>query len=38
MNADQTIHHQLIEAVLNHIPFDGWSEASLKLAAMKIAA
>ena len=33
MNADQTIHHQLIEAILNHIPFDGWSEASLKLAA-----
>ena len=33
MNADQTIHHQLIEAILNHVPFDGWSEASLKLAA-----
>ena len=33
MNSDQTIHHQLIEAILNHIPFDGWSEASLKLAA-----
>ena len=33
MNSDQTIHHQLIDAILNHIPFDGWSEASLKLAA-----
>ena len=33
MNAEQTIQHQLIEAVLSHIPFDGWSEASLKMAA-----
>ena len=33
MNADQTIHHKLIEAILNHVPFDGWSEASLKMAA-----
>lgn len=24
---------QFVEALLNHIPFDGWSEASLKLAA-----
>ena len=33
MNAAQTTQYQLIEAVLNHIPFDGWSEASLKMAA-----
>ena len=33
MNAEQTTQYQLIEAVLNHIPFDGWSEASLKMAA-----
>jgi len=33
MNAEQTIQHQLIEAVLSHIPFDGWSETSLKMAA-----
>ena len=33
MNAEQTIQHQLIEAVLSHIPFDGWSTASLKMAA-----
>ena len=33
MNAEQTIQHQLIEAVLTHIPFDGWSEMSLRLAA-----
>ena len=33
MNADQNIHHQLIEAILDHVPFDGWSEASLKMAA-----
>ena len=33
MNAAQTTQYQLIEAVMNHIPFDGWSEASLKMAA-----
>ena len=33
MNAAQTTQYRLIEAVLNHIPFDGWSEASLKMAA-----
>ena len=33
MNAAQTTQYQLIEAVLNHIPFDGWSDASLKMAA-----
>ena len=33
MNAAQTTQYQLIEAVRNHIPFDGWSEASLKMAA-----
>ena len=33
MNAEQTIQHQVIEAVLTHIPFDGWSEMSLRLAA-----
>ena len=33
MNAAQTTQYQLIEAVLNHIPFDGWSETSLKMAA-----
>lgn len=33
MDAEQTIKNQLIEAVLNHIPFDGWSTASLKMAA-----
>ena len=33
MNAEQTIQDQLIEAVFSHIPFDGWSETSLKMAA-----
>lgn len=33
MDAEQTNKNQLIEAVLNHIPFDGWSTASLKMAA-----
>ena len=33
MNAAQTTQYELIEAVLSHIPFDGWSEASLKMAA-----
>ena len=33
MNAEQTIQYQLIEAVLCHIPFDGWSETSLQMAA-----
>ena len=33
MDAEQTIKNELIEAVLNHIPFDGWSTASLKMAA-----
>lgn len=33
MNADHNIQNQLIEAVLNHIPFDGWSAASLSMAA-----
>ena len=33
MNAEQTIQGQLIKAVLSHIPFDGWSETSLKMAA-----
>ena len=33
MNAEQTIQHQLIEAVFSHIPFDGWSDTSLKMAA-----
>ena len=33
MNAEKITLHQLIEAVLSHIPFDGWSTASLKMAA-----
>ena len=33
MNTEKTIHHQLIEAIQHHIPFDGWSETSLKMAA-----
>ena len=33
MNAEQTIQQQFVEALLSHIPFDGWSEASLKWAA-----
>ena len=33
MNAEQTIQNQLIDAALSHIPFDGWSETSLKMAA-----
>lgn len=33
MNADQTILTELIKALQNHIPFDGWSEVSLKMAA-----
>ena len=33
MNAEKITLNQLIEAVLSHIPFDGWSTASLKMAA-----
>lgn len=37
MNADQRnpdqIPNNVIEAILNHIPFDGWSTASLNMAA-----
>ena len=33
MNAEKTIQHQLIEAILDHIPFDGWSDMSLSMAA-----
>ena len=33
MNAAHTTQSYFIEAVLNHIPFDGWSETSLKMAA-----
>ena len=33
MNTDHDIQNQIIEAVLSHIPFDGWSETSLSLAA-----
>ena len=30
---EKTSKEQLVEALLSHIPFDGWSETSLKLAA-----
>lgn len=33
MNAEQTTTDHIIEAILNHIPFDGWSNASLVMAA-----
>ena len=37
MNAEQKtpnhIPNHVIEAILNHIPFDGWSKASLDMAA-----
>ena len=33
MNTAQITKYQLIEAALNHIPFDGWNETSLKMAA-----
>ena len=33
MNAEHTTQYQLVEALLSHIPFDGWSTASLKMAA-----
>ena len=37
MNAEQKTHDHIpdhiIEAILNHIPFDGWSMASLNMAA-----
>ena len=33
MSMDHSLQKQIIEAVQNHIPFDGWSAASLKMAA-----
>ena len=33
MNAEQKTPDYIIEAILNHIPFDGWSTASLNMAA-----
>lgn len=33
MNTQQAIPDNVIEAILNHIPFDGWSKASLDMAA-----
>ena len=33
MNAEQKTTDHIIEAILNHIPFDGWSTASLEMAA-----
>ena len=33
MNTQQAIPDNVIEAILNHIPFDGWSKTSLDMAA-----
>jgi len=32
-SSDNTLRNQIIDAALTHIPFDGWSEASLSMAA-----
>ena len=33
MNVEQKTPDHIIEAILNHVPFDGWSTASLDMAA-----
>ena len=33
MSADTPLRNQIIDAALSHIPFDGWSAASLSMAA-----